>query len=437
MLENAKLYEQDLESDATRSWGATTVIDGTTYATSLFWQPLQNRDDPYTEIEETAESVLEGADLFAFKPGKSIQYGVCASTDGYKRGLPALAVSLSTALGDKSSFVAVFKVDNGWWYCCARNDIILSDGDMLFLKEENAKEQFMSMMTVPDWGRKIAPAEWHIEDTQDPDLASLITNGIKSKLQKIKAMRGPKLYAIVAVSAIVGFWLISTLITDVIFAPKRKPVVVAPVKPKVVKQIEEKPIVMPWTTIKNPKLVLEYCYKDVMQLVKIMPPGWSIGGITCTANGVTASWRREVGRIAWVDKALKESGISFVSKSISPDGNVLIASTSYPAKVISSPPAYKGVELKNILNDLFQSLDVKIILQEVSEMLNKEKKGGFIGGPKQKPTIYRMVKFSFEGTQNPIIWRDILTKFSGLTIDNIKYDNVLGIWYYEGAIYVM
>lgn len=115
MLENAKLYDKDLESDATRSWGATTVVDGIRYATSLFWQPLQNKDDPYTEIEESAESVLEGADLFAFKPGKAVQYGVCASTDGYKKGLPSLAVSLSTALGDKSSFVAVFRVDNGWW----------------------------------------------------------------------------------------------------------------------------------------------------------------------------------------------------------------------------------------------------------------------------------------------------------------------------------
>ena len=140
MLENANLYEKDFDSSATRSWAPTTVINGVVYSAGLFWQPLQNKDDPYTEIEDSAESVLEGADLFALKPGKTVQFGVCASTDGYKKGLNSLAVSISTALADKSSFVAVFKVDNGWWYCCVRNDILLSDGDMLFLKEEDAKE---------------------------------------------------------------------------------------------------------------------------------------------------------------------------------------------------------------------------------------------------------------------------------------------------------
>ena len=174
MLENANLYDKDLDSNSERSWGTSTVVGGVTYATSLFWQPLQNKDDPYTEIEESAGSVLEGADLFALKPGKSVQYGVCASSDGYHKGTLSLAVAVATTLSDRTSFVGVFKVDNGWWYCCVRNDIILSDGDMLFLKEEDAKEQFMSMMTVPDWGRKFAPKEWEIEDTKEGNLEEII-----------------------------------------------------------------------------------------------------------------------------------------------------------------------------------------------------------------------------------------------------------------------
>lgn len=438
MLENAKLYDKDFDSTATRSWGATTVVGGVTYATSLFWQPLQNKDDPYTEIEDSAESVLEGADLFALKPGKTIQFGVCASSDGYKKGLPSLAVSISTALADKSSFVAVFKVDNGWWYCCVRNDIILSDGDMLFLKEEDAKEQFMSMMTVPDWGRKIAPAEWKIEDTQSPDFESLISNGVRAKLQKIKALRGPKLYAIVTVSAVVGFWLLSSFVTDILFAPKKKPVIVAPVKPKIVKPVVEKPIIMPWETIKNPEQVLNYCYRDIMNMVKILPPGWKIGGINCNAGGVTASWTREVGRISWADKALNESGINFSARSISSSGNMLIANTSYSIKTMKSPPSYRGTELINILNDLFQSLGVEISLNEVSEELNKQKETtNRFQSQKQKSITYKMVKFSFSSPQNPSVWRDILIKFSGLIINNIKYDSVRGIWHYEGAIYVM
>ena len=117
---------------------------------------------------------------------------------------------------------------------------------------------------------------------------------------------------------------------------------------------------------------------------------------------------------------------------------MLIANTSYSIKTMKSPPSYRGTELINILNDLFQSLGVEISLNEVSEELNKQKETtNRFQSQKQKSITYKMVKFSFSSPQNPSVWRDILIKFSGLIINNIKYDSVRGIWHYEGAIYVM
>lgn len=234
-----------------RSWGTSITIDGVTYATSLFWQPLQNQEDPFTEVGEASEGVLEGADLFCIKPGKAPQFGICVSKEGFKSGENAAAVTLATALADKSSFVAVFKVDNGWWYTCIRNDIILSDGDMLFLNEEEAKEQFMSMLAVPDWGRKIAPPEWGIEETEYPDLAKLMQQGIRAKLQKIKALRGTKLMVVIAISAIIGLWLLSSIINGIFLAPPKRPVI-APIAPKVVKPVEKIPEVKPWEKLFKP-----------------------------------------------------------------------------------------------------------------------------------------------------------------------------------------
>lgn len=434
MLENAKLYDKDFDSNATRSWASTTVVGGTTYATGLFWQPLQNKDDPYTEIEETASSVMEGADFFALKQGKVVQFGICSSGDGYRRGMNSLAASVAMATADKSSLLAVFKVDNGWWYCCIRNDIILTDGDMLFLKEEDAKEQFSSMLTVPDWGRKIAPAEWGVDDAQSVDLVGLLADSSRAKLQKIKALRGIKLYALLLVSAVLAFWIISTFVMDVLLAPKKRPVIVAPVRPKVMPVAPPKPVVMPWDTIKKPEEIMGYCYRDTMLLVKIMPPGWLIGGINCSDTGTTVSWRRQVGRISWVDKALKESGIKFTTKSISNDGNTLIASTSYSPTIVKSPPAYRDVDLKNIINDLFQSLDMGIALSDKTETVNVPSPD-----PRTPPkkVTYRLVGFSFSSMQNPLKWQDVLTKFSGLTITNIRYDTTSAMWQYEGAIYVL
>ena len=121
MLEEAKLLDDDYDERVEkRSWGTSIEVSGIHYATSLFWQPLQNKDDPFQEVEEASEGVLEGADLFCIKPGKAPQFGICVSHEGYKKGQNVAAVSLATALSDKASFVAVFKVDEGWWYTCIR-----------------------------------------------------------------------------------------------------------------------------------------------------------------------------------------------------------------------------------------------------------------------------------------------------------------------------
>ena len=108
MLEEAKLLDDDYDADGRRTWGTNIELDGVTYATSLFWQPLQNKDDPFTEVGEASEGVMEGADLFCIKQGKAPQFGICASKEGYKSGENVAAVTLATAMADRSSFVAGF-----------------------------------------------------------------------------------------------------------------------------------------------------------------------------------------------------------------------------------------------------------------------------------------------------------------------------------------
>ena len=86
MLEDANLTDEDIEKGSDESGGTSIVVDGVEYATNLFWQPLQNKDDPYMEVEEAAQGILDGADLFCVKPGKAPQFGICVSTEGYRKG---------------------------------------------------------------------------------------------------------------------------------------------------------------------------------------------------------------------------------------------------------------------------------------------------------------------------------------------------------------
>lgn len=426
MLEDANLDDNktDVNGGEAKTWGTNFKANGVTYATSLFWQPLRNIDDPFIEITEAAENVLEGADLFCIKHGKNPQFGLCISAQGYTKKDRVAAVAIANALSDASSFLAVFKVENGWWYVCVRNDVILSDGDMLFFNEEEAKEQYMSMLAVPDWGYKIAPAEWNIEDSKEFQIEELLKNAPKVSLQKIHALRGAKLVAVIIAVLVIAGWLISTLSSTVFKSEPPKPIV-APVAIKDVDKNVIPPEPKPWESLAAPEEVMLYCFKAVQDVVGISTPGWRIGGITCNAESLVTSWSMEIGRLTWIDKALEKSGIHFSNRSISPSGREVMVSLPLPkAKKRNSPPKYNAVDLVNLLNDLFQGLQMSAGLSSQS-------------WTSPQNNVYKSVHFSFNSKHDPKQWNDILTKFSGLTINVIKYDVNNNSWYYEGAIYVL
>ena len=93
------MSDDDYKTDQERSWGTHFVSGGVEFATSLFWQSLQNQDAPLAEIVESSQGVLEGADLYCIKKGKTPQFGICVSADGYKPGMNAAAIGLGTTLG--------------------------------------------------------------------------------------------------------------------------------------------------------------------------------------------------------------------------------------------------------------------------------------------------------------------------------------------------
>jgi len=414
------MEQENYNTNEKRTWGTSFTVGGTEYATGLFWQSLQNQDNPQAEVIESSQGVLEGADLYCIKKGKTPQFGICVSGEGYKPGEYVAATCLATALSDQPSFVAVFKVPNGWWYICVRDDVILANGDMLYLSEEEAKRQFMSMLMVPDWKLKIAPPEWGIEDTLYPDLEEIIQRGSKVKLQKINT-RGKAFYAMVGAGVLVGLWLLYEVFDFLFFGTPKAPVIV-PIQPKVVKE-ELPPEPKPWENLQVPAELMNECYINAMNLVQILPPGWKIEGVSCTTSGASTSWKREFGRISIIDKALNTSGINFAARSISNDGNTVIGAVNFnPINRALSEPTQDLVQLRNNLNDLFQS-----IAQEISLTDN------VYTSPQQN--VYRSIKFSFISTYNPKVWSDLLTKFSGLEITLIQYNPESGTWHYEGAIY--
>ena len=418
--ENDLNFSDDPSRENSKEWASSFTVDGVPYAASLFWESLQNIDAPFLDAKEAAENVLVGADLFCVKHGKSPQLGLAVSSQGFKKGTKVAAVNAVTAMSDASSLLAVFKVDAGYWYLCVRNDVILSDGDVLFVKEEDAREQFMSMLSVPDWSRKIAPKEWDIDDTEQKNLSEIFAQGLDVQLEKINALRGAELAIVVVLSIAAGAWAIM-FIANTFFTTKtqQNKIVTRRAKKKVVKEVE-KIVPAPWESIVETNWILDNCRSTIQSLVSISTPGWKNTGVTCSASGVVTSWRREFGRISWIEMALSYSGMSFTNKTIDPRGTSITVSLPFQAvKKINSLPTKNINELRNMINDLFQTLNMSISLSDGKVRAGKK--------------MYETLNFKINSKYDPEIWKPMLTKFSGLKINNIRYNG--GVWNYEGTIY--
>ena len=262
----------DIQSES-KAWKSSFTEGGVTYAASLFWQPLLNEDKPLPEIKEAAENILEGADLYVTRKGKSSQFGLAASSQGFTKGLPSAAVSLITSLGNVTSFLGVFRVDSGWWYICFRNDVILSDGDTLFVNEKDAKNQFISMLAVPDWDAIFAPSSWNIDDTRSADLGPLLERGLQVKLDKISGNNDNLMLAVIVACFAVVLWFAYSSLKDMFFSAPEEPVV-APVP--IVEQPVVAPEPKPWENIPNPVEVAQKCYAATQSVVQVITPGWEL-----------------------------------------------------------------------------------------------------------------------------------------------------------------
>ena len=407
--------------DTSKEWASSFTVDGVQYAASVFWESLQNVEMPFLDAKEASENVLVGADLFCVKQGKSPQLGLAVSSQGFKKGMDVAAVTAITAMSDSSSLLAVFKVDAGYWYLCIRNDIILSDGDVLFVKEEDAKEQFMSMLSVPDWSKKIAPEEWGIDDTEQKNISEVFAQGLSTKLEKINALRGSELLIIIVLSIAVGAWLI-TFIINTFFETKTQEnkVITKRAQKKVVQKVE-KVILAPWETLIDPVWMLDTCRENILAVSSIVTPGWTNEGITCMPSGIATGWRRNFGRLSWIEMSLSYSGLNISNKQIDKDARTVTVSIPFGSpKKIKSPPKHSSYELRNMINDLFQAINLSIRLND--------------GTASAEGRSYKTLDFMIDSKYDPNIWKEMLTKFSGLKVNNIRYNN--GVWNYEGTIYV-
>ena len=414
-------------------WGATMTVGNTVYAASIFWQPLQDPDNPLPEVRETAENVLDNSDLYVVRPSGMPQYGLGISSEGHRSGMPVAALGLVDAFSDVASSVSVFKVPEGWWFIAVRNDLILSEEDMLFQQEEDAKRNFISMMAVPDWGRKVAPSEWGIDGTEEMDIGDVLSRGAKVKLQKLKTEFSLKNIIYIAAIALALIGLGYYIISNYFGGEEVIKEVIAP--PPIIKQIIEKPKVkveepMPWDSLALSTELANSCSDAIKLLTANTVPGWKLGDINCKVSGVSTTWMLEWGRIANLKTALKVYDIKNLHFSVSEDGKTAAGTMPFNnIKKIPSPPTLTANDAMTELTDIFQALNLAVTLSITNVQTEPTQKNAL------PVHLYSFVSFAFSSELPPTDWESFFNSFASLEITDIMYNPESNVWRYEGRIY--
>ena len=416
------------------------TIGRSEYAVGLFWQPLQDPDDPIPEIRETMESDEDANFYTLYVDGRAPQYGIGRSSSGHKEGQIAAGSAVLSALSEKSSFVAVFEVKEGWWFVAARNDLVLPEEDVLYRTEEEAKDAFFSMMAVPDWGFKIAPDTWHIDGTQEMELGELLKNASRSRLQGISASRSTKVLIVVALLLFLVVAALFALMFFLIDREKKAPIAFTPVAPQaeivpVVPTLEEE---KPWEKLVAVEPFLEMCWNYSYQLKAMQVPGWSLNQIVCTHEGLTSGWNKtwtQGGRVGWMQKAIEEYG--FKEDTIEIQDNATSADIKIRFENLPLKPSLPRLSMKKLqreLTDISQAMNFPISMTP-GEVTSQQQ----TDNPDQPPVTYRYLSFSFSSKMDPPAWESFFDKFAALEIVKVEYnpnsDALSNNWKYEGRIY--
>ncbi|MDD3668808.1 MAG: type 4b pilus protein PilO2 [Alphaproteobacteria bacterium] len=415
------------------------VVDGVSYAVGLLWQPLQNPDDPNPEIREAIESE-SGYDLYCIRASSAPQYALGRSDMGHRVGAPSLAASVAYALSTETSVCAVFKLDEGWWFIAIRNDLILSEEDVLFKTEEEAQKAFMSMMAVPDWDMRVVPAEWRIDGAVQKNLTDLVRNTPKIRLSELSPIKKTQiliLLSLLILSIMGGLIYMIISLWKIIGTAEPIPQIREPQKIEAVQPAPEKP--KPWERIVDLDVFINKCWNNSYQLSVLTIPGWTLGNVVCTPDGIATGWTKNAARgsrLTYLKKAIEEYKLAVLSIALASGGTSAsgqIKFTNLP--LVPSLPTLTPEQLQEQLTDIVQASAIPLQFSQQTVQDPPTPPGG---EPPPGQQTFTFFSFSVASMYSPWEWKTFFDKFSGLELTKIEYNPSVSLqnkWKYEGKIY--
>lgn len=416
--------------------GQVITVDRKKYAVGLFWQPTGAGYVARTYARALARSVDKKLNLYT---EYRAMVGLGSRKLGHRSGMDSAAASVTDALGEYTSFLAVFAVDKQFYLVAVRNGVILED--KLFDREEEARAEYFKLSEIPDWGALFAPGAWGMPRAVERNLSDLIMRGPRSVLHPISRIGACVLSIILLAIFIVGVsWFFREPLEQMLNPQPKLSQVSPEIAAEYEKQVEEKnkeldeefkierasqpePIVLPYDYLPDPEKRAQVCFQAIAFLMQPIT-GWEQISAECGETHASAVFKRNFGTL---------DDFYMIATQIMPGSFVQQESDSslYVRATLPTVPTKASLDERDVETvaraalTAFQSAGMSAEVQMVVDTLTNG----------VEIVSLDIVEIAAQSKLGPVQFMKIFEDFGGVYMTRCAWDASTRIWNYEVIIY--
>ena len=416
--------------------GQVITVDRKKYAVGLFWQPTGAGYVARTYARALARSVDKKLNLYT---EYRAMVGLGSRKLGHRSGMDSAAASVTDALGEYTSFLAVFAVDKQFYLVAVRNGVILED--KLFDREEEARAEYFKLSEIPDWGALFAPGAWGMPRAVERNLSDLIMRGPRSVLHPISRIGAGVLSIVLLAIFIVGVsWFFREPLEQMLNPQPKLSQVSPEIAAEYEKQVEEKnkeldeefqierasqpePIVLPYDYLPDPEKRAQVCFQAIAFLMQPVT-GWEQISAECGETHASAVFKRNFGTL---------DDFYMIATQIMPGSFVQQESDSslYVRATLPTVPTKASLDERDVETvaraalTAFQSAGMSAEVQMVVDTLTNG----------VETVNLDIVEIAAQSKLGPVQFMKIFEDFGGVYMTRCAWDASTRIWNYEVIIY--
>lgn len=411
-------------------------IDRKKYAVGLFWQPIGAGFIARNYARTLARNVDKKLNLYT---EYRAMVGLGARRWGQRGGMLSAAAEVMESFSEYTSFLAVFQVGKVFYLVAARNGIILAD--KVFDSESAARDEYVRLAEIPDWGAFFAPGTWGMPRAAERNLPDLLGGHSHAMLRSISWVGAGMVSLVLIGIFLLGMAVIFWDSVVQVFSPRPQvneldPELVAEYK----RQIEEKnkeldaqfeiekvlppePIVMPYEQLPDVAARAALCYQAIGFLMQPVA-GWNQVYAECGETHAVVEFQRSFGTLGeFYNVAADLMPAAFVQEI--DEDKLRVRATLPTLETFASQDERDADTVVRDITTAFQGIDTSIQTQIVVDTITNG----------VDVATVNVVEVGAESKLVPMQFMKIFEEFGGVYMMQASWDVRSRSWNYEVIIY--